>query len=314
LGDPGQTGKSDLEDLRDGKATVLMAHALRSADGRQARSLQALVGNPRLDHEGAQILRNLLHDTGAVSQVEEMITERARHARHALALPHAVRTAATLHALRRTAAFRMAEDPSLPLTDVQAVLGHAQLPTTRIYTTPRTEDVIRRVLAHHGEQERQAATRSVPPPAAGLPARDAGRAVRDQRAVTVDAKAQAAVPSAVRLNARPARQRGTPRAPGSRPRPDPGEWSATRLGHDAVVSLITRLPFTAPNPGTRNMQVRSVNLALDWLAGQPGGAWQQQWLARGAEDRGGDWKQDCAGWMDARGAPARQGWTCCRSA
>jgi site-specific recombinase XerD len=76
-------------------------------------------------------------------------------------------TTATLHALRHTAAFRMAEDPSLPLTDVQAVLGHAQLTTTQIYTTPRTEDVIRRVLAHHGEQERQAAARSAPPPAAG---------------------------------------------------------------------------------------------------------------------------------------------------
>jgi integrase len=68
-------------------------------------------------------------------------------------------TTATLHALRHTAAFRLAEDPSLPLTDVQAVLGHAHLTTTQIYTTPRTEDVIRRVLAHHGEQERRAAAR-----------------------------------------------------------------------------------------------------------------------------------------------------------
>jgi len=39
----------------------------------------------------------------------------------------------TLHALRHTAAYRMAEDPSLPLTDVQWVLGHAQLTTTQIY-------------------------------------------------------------------------------------------------------------------------------------------------------------------------------------
>jgi site-specific recombinase XerD len=74
---------------------------------------------------------------------------------------------ATLHALRHTAAFRMAEDPSLPLTDVQAVLGHAQLTTTQIYTVPRTEDVIRRVLVHHGEQVRQAERRATPPPAAG---------------------------------------------------------------------------------------------------------------------------------------------------
>ena len=59
---------------------------------------------------------------------------------------------ATLHALRHTAAYRMAEDPALPLTDVQFVLGHAQLTTTQIYLTPRKEDVIRRVLAHHAEQ------------------------------------------------------------------------------------------------------------------------------------------------------------------
>jgi integrase len=76
-------------------------------------------------------------------------------------------TAATLHALRHTAAYRMAEDPGLPLTDVQFVLGHAQLTTTQIYLTPRKEDVIRRVLAHHAEQTRQAAARTAPAPAPG---------------------------------------------------------------------------------------------------------------------------------------------------
>jgi site-specific recombinase XerD len=76
-------------------------------------------------------------------------------------------TAATLHSLRHTAAYRMAEDPALPLTDVQLVLGHAQLTTTQIYLTPRKEDVIRRVLAHHGEQTRQAAARARPAPAPG---------------------------------------------------------------------------------------------------------------------------------------------------
>ncbi|WP_405968183.1 tyrosine-type recombinase/integrase [Streptomyces sp. NBC_00015] len=76
-------------------------------------------------------------------------------------------TSATLHALRHTAAYRMAEDPSLPLTDVQFVLGHAQLTTTQLYLTPRKEVVIRRLLAHHCEQTRQAAARMTPPPAAG---------------------------------------------------------------------------------------------------------------------------------------------------
>jgi site-specific recombinase XerD len=76
-------------------------------------------------------------------------------------------TSATLHALRHTAAYRMAEDPALPLTDVQWVLGHARLSTTQVYLTPRKEDVVRRVLAHYGDQVRQAAEHRVPPPAPG---------------------------------------------------------------------------------------------------------------------------------------------------
>ncbi|MFZ0714854.1 tyrosine-type recombinase/integrase, partial [Mycobacterium sp.] len=44
-------------------------------------------------------------------------------------------TGATLHSLRHTAAYRMAEDGALPLTDVQYVLGHANLSTTQIYLT-----------------------------------------------------------------------------------------------------------------------------------------------------------------------------------
>lgn len=74
---------------------------------------------------------------------------------------------ATLHALRHTAAYRMAQDPGLPLTDVQYVLGHAQLTTTQIYLTPRKEDVVRRLLAHHAEQSKRAAQRVSPVAAPG---------------------------------------------------------------------------------------------------------------------------------------------------
>ncbi len=76
-------------------------------------------------------------------------------------------TTATLHALRHTAAYRMAQDPALPLTDVQFVLGHAQLSTTQLYLTPRKEEVVRRLLAHHAEQTRQARERARPAPAPG---------------------------------------------------------------------------------------------------------------------------------------------------
>jgi hypothetical protein len=69
--------------------------------------------------------------------------------------------------LSRTAAYRMAEDPDLPLTDGQFVLGHALLTTTQLYLTPREQDVIRRMLAHHAQQTRQATERAAPPPAPG---------------------------------------------------------------------------------------------------------------------------------------------------
>jgi integrase len=58
----------------------------------------------------------------------------------------------SLHDLRHTAAYRMARDPDMPLTDVQWVLGHAQLTTTQRYTAAPAEEVIASVLAHHARR------------------------------------------------------------------------------------------------------------------------------------------------------------------
>jgi integrase len=51
--------------------------------------------------------------------------------------------------LRHTAAYRLARDPGVPITDVQWILGHQSLSTTQLYVTPTAEDVIESVLAHH---------------------------------------------------------------------------------------------------------------------------------------------------------------------
>ena len=61
----------------------------------------------------------------------------------------------------------MAEDPSLPLTDVQFVLGHAQLTTTQIYLTPRKEDVIRRLSGAPCRTSPRRAASGCAPPAPG---------------------------------------------------------------------------------------------------------------------------------------------------
>lgn len=57
-----------------------------------------------------------------------------------------------LHDLRHTAAYRMAQDPAMSLTDVQWVLGHAQLSTTQIYLNPIPAEVIANVLAFHARR------------------------------------------------------------------------------------------------------------------------------------------------------------------
>ncbi|MEG8184654.1 site-specific integrase [Nocardia terpenica] len=62
----------------------------------------------------------------------------------------------TLHDLRHCAARRMAGDPQMPLTHVQAVMGHAALTTTQRYLIPGRDKVIEHALAHHARQaERQ---------------------------------------------------------------------------------------------------------------------------------------------------------------
>ena len=75
----------------------------------------------------------------------------------------------SLHDLRHTAAYRMARDKNVPLADVQWILGHVQLTTTQIYTTPTSEDVIESVLAHHARRaDGRAAAAKAPADAAAV--------------------------------------------------------------------------------------------------------------------------------------------------
>lgn len=80
FGDPFETGKPAGDDLREGKATVLLAVARERASGEQSRELQRLVGDPRLDERGVAALRDVIIDTGALHEVERLIatlTEQA---------------------------------------------------------------------------------------------------------------------------------------------------------------------------------------------------------------------------------------------
>jgi integrase/recombinase XerD len=54
-----------------------------------------------------------------------------------------------LHDFRHTCGIRLASDPNVPLTDVQAHLRHRHLSSSEPYLVARPEDVIARVQAHH---------------------------------------------------------------------------------------------------------------------------------------------------------------------
>ncbi|MCF2434315.1 polyprenyl synthetase family protein [Streptomyces thinghirensis] len=84
FGDPAVTGKSALEDLRDGKATVLTALALQTATPQQRRALTDWLGKPHLTEEQAAVARRIIAATGAPAQAEEMIATRYRTAMDAL--------------------------------------------------------------------------------------------------------------------------------------------------------------------------------------------------------------------------------------
>ncbi len=55
----------------------------------------------------------------------------------------------SLHDFRHTAAARFLADPAFTLVDVQTVLRHASVTTTQIYTQPRLEDLVGKVLEHY---------------------------------------------------------------------------------------------------------------------------------------------------------------------
>ncbi|MFD5554650.1 polyprenyl synthetase family protein [Streptomyces sp. NPDC127068] len=110
FGDPRVTGKSRLDDLREGKHTVLVAIALQEAVPRHAAVLHRLLGEPGLTEADAERIRHILTITGARRHVEEMIEGRRREVLELLRNTELIHPAAIAHlrdltesATRRTA-------------------------------------------------------------------------------------------------------------------------------------------------------------------------------------------------------------------
>jgi len=83
FGDPEATGKPAGDDLTEGKRTVLVALALDALSPKDARHLDASLGEP-LDEERVTRLRELIDGSGARAQVEQVIDELTERALTAL--------------------------------------------------------------------------------------------------------------------------------------------------------------------------------------------------------------------------------------
>ena len=215
----------------------------------------------------------------------------------------------SLHDLRHTAAYRMARDPQMPLTDVQWVLGHAHLSTTQLYLNAGARGRDRR----GARLPRRAAPRPRPGRAAGagIPAPRAcgscsARTSRDRR--RADDQRDRPTP------------RGRPRSPTPTSAAGDGQTRAQllaafppRAGRVVVAGdrgeparrcwpgCWPRRSRWTTRPASRPRRL-GVLAVLDWLATHPGDTWQQRWLASGAEDQP-DWRDA----ITAAGRRARPG-------
>jgi geranylgeranyl diphosphate synthase, type I len=75
FGDPQITGKPAGDDLREGKRTILVAHAYAHAGDAGQKLLLQRLGDPRLDEAGIAELQQVIVESGAREAVESMINE-----------------------------------------------------------------------------------------------------------------------------------------------------------------------------------------------------------------------------------------------
>ncbi len=84
FGDPAETGKPAGDDLREGKRTMLVARTLAAANRTQAEVVRSHLGDPELSPDGVARLRQIIAETGALGECEDMIKRYLESALDAL--------------------------------------------------------------------------------------------------------------------------------------------------------------------------------------------------------------------------------------
>jgi geranylgeranyl diphosphate synthase, type I len=84
FGDSELTGKPTGDDLIEGKRTVLIALARRTLPPSARRTVDELLGDPELDDEQIRMLQETIRASGAIDEVERLITANVDRAREAV--------------------------------------------------------------------------------------------------------------------------------------------------------------------------------------------------------------------------------------
>ena len=98
------------------------------------------------------------------------------------------------------------------------------------------------------------------------------------------------------------------------PRTVAASWAAAQASRVTVVSRAMTCPYAAAeNDQSRYFRRLGIIRMLDWLEAQPGGTWQDRWLAgcRAAADR--DWRDTAELWLKGAGRIAADNRTVWRS-
>jgi integrase len=82
-------------------------------------------------------------------------------------------------------------------------------------------------------------------------------------------------------------------------------WPATGVSRPQMLTRLLAAPFATDSPHTQQGRRLAVIAVTGWLEAQPGGTWQDRWLASGAEDQP-QWQDAFAAWRAASGAAGRQ--------
>ena len=79
------------------------------------------------------------------------------------------------------------------------------------------------------------------------------------------------------------------------------DWPATRADRNEVDHIVVAAASVLPSERVREARRWGLPLLLDWLTDQPGGTWQQRWLASGADAAGEDWARGPEQWLRRHG-------------